>query len=322
MFWKLFKDKSNLMELDEAGLLSAIWILASNDQNPIMTYRYIKLRLDLPENYDVKKLIQKRSELFRPGVPSWRLDEWKAKLLSPGASLPAWVRVIGSEDERKEAIESLTTEDIFRSQFRTKKDAPQSPIELIDWGLQHIERLRKAKVEENEVRWKWLREGLIPSLSVIVALGTVAITFYFQSENIQVQKELKEADLNAKQYELSFKPKQEGYTHFMHAVGTSFDIATKNSSSKTKDSNKLLEEFRKLELAYFEIEPFLSKESKELIWRELSSYGVHLTRIDNPSSFGLTNEQKEEKVQEATKIASFFREKLVKDLFDQTLSTK
>ncbi|HEX8196196.1 MAG TPA: hypothetical protein VF571_08410, partial [Pyrinomonadaceae bacterium] len=163
------KNISSPIEVEEAGILSAIWILASNDENPIITYKSIAQRLDLPDSYDIKGLIKKRSELFRPRIPPWRLEEWKGKMRI-GKNLPAWLLQINDENKRNEVIESLTIDDAFRSQFRARKDAEKSPIELINWGLEHIDRLRKAKIEEKEMRWKWLKEGVIPISSIIVAL--------------------------------------------------------------------------------------------------------------------------------------------------------
>ena len=46
--------------------------------------------------------------------------------------------------------ESGSVDDVFRSQFRTEKDALPSSLEVLSWGLQHIERLRKANLEARE----------------------------------------------------------------------------------------------------------------------------------------------------------------------------
>lgn len=145
---------------DEFAILTATWILASNDENPLMTYKSVIYRLDLPENYELKKLINSRGELFRRGVRSQRLEDWKFKMISNSSSRPSWMRALGDEAQQKAAINALTPDDIFRSQFRATKDSEKSPIEIIDWGLQHIERLRKASIESRdqyakstEVRW-------------------------------------------------------------------------------------------------------------------------------------------------------------------------
>ena len=70
-----------IREPDVFDILSATWILACNDENPIMTYEGIRYRLNLPKDYDIRKLIQSRGELFRRGVPYYRLRECKQQML-------------------------------------------------------------------------------------------------------------------------------------------------------------------------------------------------------------------------------------------------
>ena len=77
-----------------------------------------------------------------------------------GKRLPGWIKAIGSEEARNAAIEGVTPNEVFRSQFRTHSDAERSPIEIIKWGLEHLDRLRKARTEEKDAsvkRWQmWL----------------------------------------------------------------------------------------------------------------------------------------------------------------------
>jgi len=153
------QKRITIKESDVFDILSATWIMASNDENEMITYEGIKSRLNLPANYNIKELIQSRGELFRKGVPASRLREWKDEMRT-GRHLPMWVKEIDDVSERNKAIENLTTDDVFRSQFRAGKDSPQSPIEIINWGLEHIDRLRKANVnakEQSAKRWEiWL----------------------------------------------------------------------------------------------------------------------------------------------------------------------
>ncbi len=134
---------------DEFDILSAIWILACNDENSIITYEGIRYRLGLPDNYDVKALVQARGELFRPRVLQSRLEKWQRDMLS-GRQLPSWIRDKEDEADRKRTIESLTPEHVFRSQFRAEQGAPPTEIQIIDWGLQHLDRLRKANLEASQ----------------------------------------------------------------------------------------------------------------------------------------------------------------------------
>lgn len=141
--------KSNRMivqETDIFDILSAIWILACNDENPIITFGSVSYRLNLPADFDVEALIRSRADLFRMGVPENRILEWK-DIMSKGKHIPSWIKDIDDEDARNEVINSLSGNSAFRSQFRVEKDAEKAPIEVIEWGLQHINRLRLANLE-------------------------------------------------------------------------------------------------------------------------------------------------------------------------------
>lgn len=168
------KKKRIAIRSDEFDILSATWILSCNDENPSMSYEGIRYRLGLPTDYDIKGLIQSHGELFRKGIPRHRLEGWKDQMRL-GKHLPAWMREIDDEITRKAKVEALDPEDIFRSQFRTEYDAPQSPVEVIDWGLQHIDRLRKANLEYREQTAKRWEIWLVFSVSIINIIVSILI---------------------------------------------------------------------------------------------------------------------------------------------------
>jgi hypothetical protein len=162
---------------DKFDILSAAWVLACNDPISIMTYKGIKYRLNLPNNYDLESLVEERGELFRPKVPLRRLNEWRIEMQSHISKRPAWIRDLENDTLQLKAIKELTVDDIFRSQFRTEKDAPPSSLEIIDWGLQHIERLRKGNLEAREEvikRWQ-LWSVIILSITNILVTVIVAL---------------------------------------------------------------------------------------------------------------------------------------------------
>src|SRR6266508_2694671 len=124
----------------------------------------------LPDTFDVKAIVRKRPDLFRQGASKSRLENWKNDMRS-GKRLPSWIRDIENEQDRRARIDLLTTGDMFRSQFRTEADAPRSSIEVIDWGLQHIDRLRKARVEALTARytsWQLWSVIVLGVLNIIV----------------------------------------------------------------------------------------------------------------------------------------------------------
>lgn len=169
------KNRIPVKEPDDFDILSAVWILSCNDENEIITFEGIKYRLNLPENYNIKALICSRGELFRRGVPSFRLEEWKKEMLS-GLHIPSWILEIEDSSSRKQAITSITRDDVFRNQFRAERNANRSPIEIIDWGLQHIDRLRKASLEAHEQSVKGWQMWLVFLIGVINLITTIIIS--------------------------------------------------------------------------------------------------------------------------------------------------
>jgi hypothetical protein len=167
------------MDNDDLDLASAIWILASNDETHLITYEGIRHRLSLPKEFDVRGLIKRRPELFRPGANARTLDEWKVKLRD-GKSLPSWIRELPDET-RLRTIENLSADDVFRSQFRAHRESPRSPIEIISWGLQHLDRLRKAKLEAKEATAKSWQMWLVFIIGVINIVVSIVLTFMSKS---------------------------------------------------------------------------------------------------------------------------------------------
>jgi hypothetical protein len=300
-------------EINEYGILSAVWILASNDENPMMLYGSIRFRLGLPDSSDIETLIKKHGELFRQRCPQIRLDTWKQSM-QVEQRRPLWIQEM-DKDSQETVIQSLTVDDVFRSQFRVVPNAPKSDVNIIDWGLEHIDRLRKADSDKREARWKWLKEGVIPVLSLIIALITIVITAYFQYDNIHTQKLLKE-------YELSFSPKQEGYTSFMKALNTAFDIAIKNSTvpPPARNDDALLGQFRQIENAYYGIEPFLKTDSRTAMWEKYQEFQHAVFEINNRQTNNLDKEEIGKRLDKIIEIKDFFRNELKKELFIQSIS--
>lgn len=243
---------------DELDILSAIWILSCNDENPIITYEGLKYRLSLPDEYNIKSLIQNRGELFRPCVPAKRLDEWKEQMKA-GKHLPSWIKEITDKATRDAKIDEISREDVFRNQFRTKTSAGPAPINIIQWGLEHIDRLRKAGIEAREEKTKKITSMLIPSLSMLVAFIAVVSGAFLQYRNIGMQVDLKK-------YETSFRPKQEGYESFMKSILTSFDGAYQGNNKLLKKS------LSEIEIAYYKLQPFLDQSGQYEIWDEYQRF--------------------------------------------------
>lgn len=163
-------------ELDDLDIVSAIWILASNDENPLITYRGLIHRLGLSDENAIRKVVGSRPELFRPGATPSRIDQWKAELRL-GKGVPGWIKAIPDAIERRATIDRLGSSDVFRSQFRAHADAERSPIEIIKWGLEHLDRLRKAKFEANDASAKKWQMWLIFWVTLLGVASQFVIAF-------------------------------------------------------------------------------------------------------------------------------------------------
>lgn len=158
---------------DEFAVLAAIWILASNDENALITYRGVQHRLNLSNDFDVPRLVRNHGELFRLGMPESRLQRWREDMRA-GKRLPSWIREVAG-DERVKLIEALRPDDGFRSQFRSGDNAPKSEVAVIEWGLSHIERLRKAQGEAREAMAKSWQMWLVFATSLLGVIATIAV---------------------------------------------------------------------------------------------------------------------------------------------------
>jgi hypothetical protein len=235
-------------EHDPIAVLSAVWVLACNDDNPLLTYRGILHRLELPASYPVREMVARRPELFRRSTPAERVEEWKTEVLSGQRTMPPWLREY-PEEEQRQFIRSLGPQDMFRSQFRAKKAAPQSSLEVIEWGLEHIDRLRKAGLESKEQRLKKWSSIVIPLASAALT-ALVAITSILSSNRAQARALDNQVQLTRLQ--VTAKPKQEGYTAFMRHLRGAY---TEAAHGDTMRVNRALDD---LESDYLGIEPFLS----------------------------------------------------------------
>ncbi len=132
--------------------------------------------MNLPDNYDVRTLISNRPELFRLGANQDHIETWKQEMLR-GRHLPSWIRAISPETNQKDTIEAISSDDVFRSQFRSRKNAQRSEIEIIKWGLEHLDRLRKAKAEVGDASVKRWQMWLVFWVSLIGIASQFLIAF-------------------------------------------------------------------------------------------------------------------------------------------------
>jgi hypothetical protein len=290
---------------DYFDTLSAIWILACNDENPIITYRGLTYRMGLPESFGVRSMVLGRRELFRAGVVRSRMDAWK-KRMKQGASLPVWISETASAQEREAEIDDLTPDDVFRSQFRIEDGAPKSPIEIIDWGLAHIERLRKASVERREEVNK-RRANLATFLSLGVAALAVVTSAAIQIKSIGDQSKLKE-------FEVTFRTKQDGYSTFMSSYLEAADAASGRDRART------LVSLNRMEAAYYALVPFLARDVRIDLLAKTAEFRAlcgDLLKSPVDAAAAEAGSDRHKELERVAQLKSVFMTRLHEDLFER-----
>jgi hypothetical protein len=289
-----------ITKTDELDVLSGIWIMSCNDDNPIMTYKSIAQRLSLRADYDVKAVVHSRPELFRPGILNSRLNTWK-DLMRSGKSRPNWIVEIHEHAEQRKAIDSLTRDDVFRNQFRVEDGAPKCDITVIDWGLQHIDRLRKAAAEERETKSRRWTSIIIPLVSLLVAIASVIVSGVVQWHSTSEQTA-------TKRYEVDFAPKQRAYS----SVIVGFDAMV--SAVAGRDRPDLTKQILQMDAALSSLEPFLKKEIRDKISDDVENF-VRLCNEQVARPIDQPEAEKQAFFNEANRYANEVRVLLYNSLF-------
>ncbi len=208
---------------------------------------------------------------------------------------------------------STQPSDVFSSQFRVRSNAPPSDLKIIDWGLEHIEKLRKLKLENKKVNLNWIKEWVIPISSTLVALAALFISYWIQSASINSQEVLKKYELDSqeklKKYEVSFNQRNDSYVSIMK----SFELVIKSVESRNKtDFQANLEQ---LDSSYYKIRPFLTIEAQSRFSRTLKDYRKYMNDLSNKDlskNFPIKDQATYKE------FKNYFEETLYKDLFERS----
>jgi|GEM_PF-1473593 len=190
----IMKFKRKVIDSPEYfDILTAVWILSNNDDNPIMLYDSLNKRLSIPSTIDLKKMVLSRRELFRPGVKKSELEKKKINWKS-NHNIPEYLLEF-SDEQRKKIINEITEADVFRSQFRIGEKTDKTSIETINWGLNHIEKIRQYRIEKQNESLQRISSKWVPILSLVITLFTISSTMFLQNASINNQRVLKKLEI-------------------------------------------------------------------------------------------------------------------------------
>lgn len=143
----------------------AIWVKACNDQRPIMFYKSCKENFNFKNEEKVRELIKKNRELFRP-LSAETLTEYQRYYTNHPEKFQAIFQNIEGEDVN-EAIDRLTTNSAFTSQYRIKPDKPKSKNEILEFGIELIMKKWELEVKSKEERFRSWAYIIVPAIALV-----------------------------------------------------------------------------------------------------------------------------------------------------------
>jgi hypothetical protein len=82
-------------------------------------------------------------------------------------------------------MHDFSDKDVFRSQFRANRGAPKSDIAIVNWGLDHIDRIRKGRIASREASAKSWQMWLVLAIGIANIFATLAIAYVKGNDSMQ-----------------------------------------------------------------------------------------------------------------------------------------
>jgi len=106
---------------------------------------------------------------------------------------------------------------------------------------------------------RFFRDCIVPSITVVVLLGTLVFNYMIQVENNR-------KDITLKQYEVTFIEKQKSYALLIQQMDNTF------FSAQAKDKELFYINMIKTRSSYFALEPFIPKEKHKEIYETVMDF--------------------------------------------------
>lgn len=257
--------------------VSAIWMMAANDADAIITYRGIADRVPDLTEAGARALVRAWPELFSLIVASAWLGEWKQWVVT-GGHYPRWVLKLHPDDAaadpqaikdaRNAEIQRLDRDDVFRSQFRTRDQPGRSSIDEIKLGIEHLDRLRKAGMEAREEGLRRVTGFRLPALALgvtaIATLGSVVVNLQSLETSREIAAraaELTAADAEIRRQDLAMRQRGDSYESILDSMQAAFEAAAR------ADAVEMRAHLTSMRKHLFKIEHLVaSSVSREPLW--------------------------------------------------------
>jgi hypothetical protein len=178
--------------------------------------------------------------------------------------------------------------------------------------------------------WARYKDLWVPLGSLVVALITIQSTFFTTRMNNNLQLQVKQLDVQMKDYELNFKNKQEAYTSFMVRLSDSWSIVVANLPEMVNDKwvskpplqlakaeNDLAGRLADLETNYYRMEPFLNEKVRASTWTSLQEFQKFCEKV---LFMGYTDDiMWRDSIRKYASFREGFRDQLYPSLFNQSL---
>jgi hypothetical protein len=191
----------------------------------------------------------------------------------------------------------------FEINFELGEIHRDATCRVIDWGLQHIERLRKADSDAREEKVRRWTTIVIPALSLLIALLSIGATTYMQYETLQTQS------VNSI-YQVTIQPKQANYASLMSSLFSAFEAAI------APDPARMYTYIDEVEKSIYAVEPFLDERHREELWEEFQSFQSFCAALVQ-SEAGQHSADKNAADQDFVAFRSTFRQLLYRSLFER-----
>jgi hypothetical protein len=229
---------------------------------------------------EVEKLVRGRSELFSTIISRQWLKEWK-DWVKTGHYPRYIIDNYSDKTSRDAAIDGINVDHVFRSQFRTHSKQEPCDIEHISWGIEHIDRLRKANMEAKEQRlatWSGFTSVLLPVLTILgtfyITDQTLRNTRLLNENTTALTRQVAAADIRVKILDLLAKERGDSFAVSVNAMEDAFQAASK------RDTQQLTSNLKAIRASFYKLEQEIeSDEIRAELWKRYQEFSDLCQRL-------------------------------------------